>query len=282
MFGAPVKAVLQKLKHRGRLGEPNTPRARIIHGRDESDLRMLCLENGLPPTGGAVDLVDRLLTIDPTGWLLGYPREPLQYSEFAHQWAAPRHAANTPSLDWDLARTIRQGGVDAQRDRRRDWIAGQLAGDKVNWQMLKERAQQAAQVGNLVLCRHVHLEMADHLIGRSKGKPAIQALCVVCIFDLCGARNREAVPKHMRATYSRFDLDRPSLTLSLVRRMGDLSAELTLTRNEVREIFLSVATCLKVPRSPRKLWKVLQLALEGTLDCEDRASGSRITRDLLE
>jgi hypothetical protein len=281
MFGEPVKTVVQKLKHRGLLVEPNNPRARIGHGRDESDLRMLCLENGLQPTGAGADLVDRLLTIDPSGWLLGYPRELLQCSDFADHLAAPRNHANTPWLDCESAGPIRHD-VDAQRNRHRDRIGSGFSDDEVNWQMLKGRARQAAHVGNLALCRNLHLDMANHLIRRSKGKQAIQALCVVCTFDLCGARNRGDVPSHLRASYSRFKLDRPSLSLSLVRRMGNLSGEMMLTMNEVREIFLSVATCLKVPRSPRKLWKVLQLAMEGTLDCEEGTSGSRIIRDLLE
>jgi hypothetical protein len=78
MFGEPVKAVLRKLKQQGLLVEPDNPRARICHDRDESDLRMLCLETGLHPSGCAADLVDRLLTIDPSGWLLGYGRLTLQ------------------------------------------------------------------------------------------------------------------------------------------------------------------------------------------------------------
>jgi hypothetical protein len=44
---------------------------------------MLCLEFGLPPTGSIDQLVDRLLTIDPTGWLLGYAGELLQCSDVA-------------------------------------------------------------------------------------------------------------------------------------------------------------------------------------------------------
>jgi hypothetical protein len=282
MFGEPVKAVLQKLKEQGLLVEPNNPRARLRHDRDESDLRMLCLENGLQPTGGAADLVDRLLTIDPSGWLLGYPRELLQCSELADHLAPPRNGAQTPSLDWDPAGLITQGDFDAQRDLLRDRIGSGLSDDDAIWRMLKGRAQQAAHAGNLALCRDVHLGMANHLIRRNKGIQAFQALCIVCIFDLCGARNRDDVPAQMRATYPRFDVDRASLALSLVRRMGDLSSKMMLTMNEVREIFLSAATCLKVPISPRKLWKVLQLALEGALDCEEGTCGSRIIRDLLE
>jgi hypothetical protein len=282
MFDEPIKAVLQKLKRQGLLVEPNNPRARICHDRDESDLRMLCIENGLQPTGGAADLIDRLLTIDPSGWLLGYPRELLQCSEFADHLAAPRVGMNTPSLELDLADLITQGDFDAQRDLLQDRIGSGLSEDDATWRMLKGRAQQAAHAGNLALCRIVHLGMAHHLIRRNKKMQAFQALCIVCIFDLCGARNRGDVPPQMRATYSHFDVDRPSLALSLVRRMGDLSGEMMLTMNEVREIFISVAICVKVPISRLRLWKVLQLALEGALDCEEGTCGNQIIRDLLE
>jgi hypothetical protein len=203
-FDEPVKAVLHRLKEQGLLTEPNNPRARLRHDRDESDLRMLCLETGLSPTGGVAELVDRLLTIDPSGWLLGYPRELLQYSEFADHMAPPRNGAKTGLSDDDLT-----------------------------WQMLKGRAQQAAHAGNLALCRNVHLGMANHLIRRNKGMQAFQALCIVCIFDLCGARNRSDAPPQMRAAYSRFDVHRPSLALSLVRRMADLSGKMMLTMDEL-------------------------------------------------
>src|ERR1035441_553048 len=83
LFCEPVMTILRRLKARGILVEPNDPRARMCCCRDESDLRMLCLEFGLTPTGSIDQLVDRLLTIDPTGWLLGYAGELLQCSDVA-------------------------------------------------------------------------------------------------------------------------------------------------------------------------------------------------------
>jgi hypothetical protein len=82
-FREPVAAILQRFKTQGILVEADNPRARLSCGRDESDLRVLCLEFGLSPAGRADQLVDRLLTIDPSGWLLGYPGEPLQCSQTA-------------------------------------------------------------------------------------------------------------------------------------------------------------------------------------------------------
>src|ERR1700704_2384770 len=79
----PVRSILRRLKAQGILIEPADPRARICRDRDESDLRMLCLDTGLPPTGSADELVDRLLALDPTGWLLGFAGELLQCSERA-------------------------------------------------------------------------------------------------------------------------------------------------------------------------------------------------------
>jgi hypothetical protein len=83
LFHEPVMTILRRLQAKGLLVEPNDPHARMRCDRDESDLRMLCLEFGLPPTGSIDQLVDRLLTIDPTGWLLGYAGELLQCSDVA-------------------------------------------------------------------------------------------------------------------------------------------------------------------------------------------------------
>jgi len=82
-FREPVAVILKRLKTQGILVEADDPRARMSHGRDESDLRVLCLEFGLSPAGRADQLVDRLVTIDPSGWLLGYPGELLQCSHTA-------------------------------------------------------------------------------------------------------------------------------------------------------------------------------------------------------
>jgi hypothetical protein len=283
VFREPVKTVLQRLKAQGILVEPVNPRARICFDRDESDLRMLCLEHGLQPTGGADDLVGRLLTIDPTGWLLGYLGELLQCSEFAERPMATRREAmlNSPLLDPELAGLFGQRDVDTQRYLLRDRIERNPSDNEVVWEMLKERAQHTARDGNLALCRNVHLAMANHLIRRNKKTQALQALCVVCIFDLCGARDRSDVPAEMRATYSRFDADRASLASWLVRRLRDLSSDMMLSTSQLQEIFLFVGSCLKVPATPRKLWMILQLALEGALDCNAEIYSSRAIRDLL-
>jgi hypothetical protein len=232
-LGEPVKTVLGRLKAKGLLIEPNDPRARMRHNRDESDLRVLCLEHGLPPTGNADQLADRLLTIDPTGWLLGYAGELLQCSNLT--------------------------------DRK-------ISDDEGIWEMLKRHAQQSAREGNLALCRNVHVAMANHLIRRSKRGTALQTLCIVCIFDLCGVRNRDDLPAGIRKLHSRFDPARASLAPWLVSRVRSLSRELALSTDGIREVFLRVGTRLPVPRDPRQLWAELRRALEGDLDSDDDRS----------
>jgi hypothetical protein len=283
VFREPVKAVLQRLKAQGILVEPINPRARMRCDRDESDLRMLCLEHGLPPIGSADDLVDRLLTIDPSGWLLGYAGELLQCSEFADRTpvARKKEAANSPLPDPDLACWFAQDDVDTQRYALQKRVERDPSPDEVIWEMLKGRARQTAREGNLALCRNVNLAMANHLVRQNKKTQALQALCIVCVFDLCGARNRSDVPIEVRETYSRFDADRASLASWLVRRVRVLSRELLLSMNELREIFLFVGTRLNAPIIPRKLWAVLQLALEGAFDSDEEIYSSRVIRDLL-
>jgi hypothetical protein len=233
--------VLGRLKEQGLLVEPNNPRARMCLDRDESDLRLLCLEHGLQPTGSADQLADRLLTLDPTGWLLGYAGELLQCAEFADRTMLTRKVAPA-----DLTGSQRK---HSDKD--------------VTWQMLKQHAQQTALEGNLALCRNVYLAMANHLLRINKQPKALQALCVVCVFDLCGARNRSDAPPEKLKIDGRFDTARASLAPWLVNRVRNLSREMALSVDEIREIFLRVGTRLPIPRDSRVLWAVLQLALEG-------------------
>jgi hypothetical protein len=284
VFSEPVRVILRRLKAQGILIEPVDPRARMCRDRDESDLRMLCLEHGLPPTGSADELVDRLLAIDPTGWLLGFAGELLQCSEWAQGTLASRRetAASSPVLDPALAGLFTQSDVDAQRYPLQDRLGREPTHNEVIWEMLKGRAQQTALDGNLALCRNVHLCMANHLIRRNKKTQALQALCIVCVFDLCGVRNRSDVPAEIRKSYSRFDPDRASLPSWLVRRLSDLCREMRLSTNELREIFLAIGTRLNAPKTPRNLWVVLQLALEGALDSNAATGGDRVVRELLD
>jgi hypothetical protein len=284
VFSEPVRVILRRLKAQGVLIEPNNPRARMCRDRDESDLRLLCIEHGLRPTGSADELVDRLLTIDPTGWLLGYPGELLQCSDFANRtMVSQREAtARSPILDPDLAELFTQGDVDTQRYLLQDRMKREPTDNEVIWEMLKGRARHTAREGNLALCRDVHLAMANHLLRRNKKNQALQALCIVCAFDLCGVRNRSDVPAEIRKSYSRFDPTRASLASWLVRRISDLSLEMTLSMTELQEIFLFTAIRLNVPKTPQKLWAVLQLALEGGPGCGEEVYGSRVIRELLD
>jgi hypothetical protein len=283
-FSEPVRSILHRLKAQGILIEPVDPRARMCRDRDESDLRMLCIEHGLQPTGSTDDLVDRLLAIDPTGWLLGYAGELLQCSELAQRTLASRRerVASSSILDPDLAALFTQGDVDTQRYLLQDRLEREPTDNEVIWEMLGGRAQQTALEGNLALCRNVHLAMANHLIRRNKRTQALQALCIVCVFDLCGVRNRSDVPAEIRKSYSRFDANQASLPSWLVKRLSDLSREMTLSMNEVREIFLAIGNRLKVPKTPQELWEVLQPALEGVLDTNAQTEGSQVVRELLD
>jgi hypothetical protein len=268
VFNEPVRSILRRLKAQGVLIEPVDPRARMRRDRDESDLRLLCVEHGLQPTGGEEELLDRLLGIDPTAWLLGYAGELLQCSEWAKRalgsWRG--RAASAPILDPDLDGLFTQGDLDAQRYVLQSRLEREPTDREVIWEMLKGRAQQTALEGNLALCRDVHLAMATYLLRRNKKMQALQALCIVCIFDLCGARNRSDAPAEIRKSFSRFDPERASLSSGPVRRLSDLSRDMRLSLNELQEIFLAIGTRLHVPETPRKLWTVLQLALEGALE----------------
>jgi hypothetical protein len=221
-FGGPVEVALGTLKAHGLLTEPTNPHARMCHERQESDLRALCAKCGLESTGGVEQLAGRLLSIDPSGWLLGYPGEFLQCSELA-------------------VRAVRLASGEVQ----------------VEWVMLKRHAQQTAREGKLARCRDVHLAMANYLLGRNKRKKALQALCIVCAFDLCGARNRAPEAD------SSFDANRASLAPWLVERLSALSRDMALSMEAIREIFIGVASRLPVPQDAFTLWGLLQPALEG-------------------
>jgi hypothetical protein len=257
-FGEPVSRVLRTLKEQGLLIEPTDPRARMCHARDESDLRLLCLECGLDPTGSGEQLVDRLLAVDPTGWLMGYTGEMLQCSESAAlMMASGKEPVQLP---------IEQGDSD---------------NDAV-WQTLTRHALITAHEGNLVRCRNVHLTMANYLLRRSEHEKGLRALYIVCIFDLCGVRNRGDAPGGSRESYSRFDAARASLVPGLVRRVRDLGREMSLSVHQMHEIFLSVTARLPLPKESRRLWTVIEFALEGGLDLHDAVQCRRVIRNMLE
>jgi hypothetical protein len=235
---------------------------------------MLCLEYGLPTMGGADQLADRLLSIDPTGWLLGYAGELLQCAESAVR-------ASPPLPDPDVGELFTQREFDAMRRQLQDRGGSAPSDDDVIWQMLRERAERTARDGDLRLCRHVHLAMANHLMRRKNPLKALQAHCVVCVFDLCGVRNRSEAPVHARSTYSRFDDARTSLAPWLVTRISDLSRELVLPMDELRDVFVGIAVRLKVPKDSQKLWAAVKLAMDGCLEVEDENARNRGIRDLL-
>jgi hypothetical protein len=252
----PVTRVIRALQEKGLLVEPNDARARLCHGRDESDLRMLCLNSGLVPTGSADELVERLLVIDPTGWLLGYTGELLQCSARA------------------------RGAIAPANDREQSGIERPNPNDESMWGMLRKQALQTAREGNLLRCRNVHRTMANHLLRRNRSKKALKALCVVCIFDLCGARNC-GEPGEAGRRHPRFDSARASLAPASVRMMRSLARESTLSMYDLREIFLSVSARLPIPKDSRRLWAVLHLALKGTLDPNDAVGCSRVIQNFL-
>jgi hypothetical protein len=254
-FREPVVRVLAILKEHGLLVEPHDPHARMCHERDESDLRSVCLECGLEPTGSAEQLAGRLLTIDPSGWLLGYPGELLQCSELAAGATRMLREADSAHCDGD-------------------------SGDQVVWGMLKRHAQQTAREGNIARCRNVHLTMADYLLRRHKPSKALQALFIVCAFDLCGARNCGGARKNTDAC---FDVSHAALAPWLVQRVRNLCRDMVLTRDEIRVAFVGVSSRLPIPRDSLKLCAVLQLALEGALEFHDDAARcSRVIQTLLD
>jgi hypothetical protein len=257
-FREPVARVLARLKEHGLLIEPPNPHARMCHGRDEGALRRLCLEWRLEPAGSAEQLAERLLTIDPSGWLLGYPGELLQCSELAVRAMRMERGAtaSAPSMS--------------------------PSDDQVVWEMLKRHARQTAREGKLARCRDVHITMSNHLLRRNKLGQALQALCIVCAFDMCGARNRARLPHSTAETYPCFDAARASLAPWLVQRVKALCRDMALATDDIREIFIGVGTRLPIPKDSFKLWAVLQVALEGALESDDGEGCSRVIRKLLD
>ncbi len=286
----PVKTVLSRLKAQGLLFEPDSPRVRMCFRRDESDLRLLCLEHGLSSAGDADRLTERLLAIDPTGWLMGYPESCCSARSCSSDDGAAKNGGRggrSPERPCRLRPPSRaiasalRGDVHPQPGPALP-IKSNSAGNTEIWRLLKGHAQQTARAGNLALCRNVHLAMANHLLRRNQRTKALEALCVVCAFDLCGVRNRDDAPTERRDAYSRFDAAHASLAPWLVRRISNLSRDMVISRKEIRETFLSVAARLKVPGDPPRLWAVLQTALEGNLVADDEIRRDRAIRDLLQ
>ena len=268
VFDRPVPEILRSLKGGGILVEPGDARARLHFARDSSDLRVVCVELGLPTGGSDDDMVDRLLRLDPTGLLLGYPGELLQCADFVKRAVVadlpPPRAI--PVADPDLAEMFTQADYDAQRE----WIWGRTARepspDQVLWALLQARAQATARAGNLSLCRDAFLGMTRYLIRREKWLSAFKANCIVCIFDLSGARNRSDAPAAERPAYSRYDERLAFLEPAAIRRAKKLRLELALPMPVVGRMFLQMYAVVRPPGEPEKLWAVFRDALLGPVD----------------
>jgi hypothetical protein len=100
----------------------------------------------------------------------------------------------------DLAALFTRSDFDARQCSLQDRLQKDLSDNEVIWEMLKGHAQQTAREGNLARCRNVHVAMANHLLRRGKRGRELQALCIVCVFDLCGVRNRDDAPAEIRVS----------------------------------------------------------------------------------
>jgi len=57
---------------------------------------------------------------------------------------------------------------------------------------------------------------------------------------------------------------------------------MSLSVHRMHEIFLSVTARLPLPKESRRLWTVIEFALEGGLDLHDAVQCRRVIRNMLE
>jgi DNA-directed RNA polymerase subunit RPC12/RpoP len=101
VLGEPLDSAIAKLKVGGALLSLGEPKWHILYKKNAEELVNLCRDHGLNAFGTIEDLADRLVSVDPSGLVLGYPGELLKCSSETRR---------------SLARRMVQGRADNIRD----------------------------------------------------------------------------------------------------------------------------------------------------------------------
>lgn len=287
LLGESLDSAIERLKTDGALLPVNQPAWHILHNRGASELRKMCRDHGIKVSGTKDQMAGRLVSIDPTGVVLGYPGELLKCSPEAAQIADARREAWKQSQldDPDLRHVFARKEFEVEKELLKQRFLREAhpepSDDDVKWGMLNRRILQHAAESNLGLCRNMYLVMAGFVWRRGKLTEALRLYLTVCIYDLNGAQNRAGTPPEMLQEFPLFDPAMAMLAPAVVEGVQDLAEELGLTIDGLREAYLDAAAATHLPLAPEKAWSVLSLAIEDKIDLGDQPRCFRRIRELL-
>jgi len=148
----------------------------------------------------------------------------------------------------------------------------------VKWGVFNKRGIEYASKRLWGLYRNNRMDMADLLEKEGKLEQALSTYLEVCYLDLNGPENlTEVLTQRELQLYGEKDFDITSgfLAPGVVYQVSKLIAKLELTKNEVKEKFISENTpdrpLLKMPLSAEKAWQKLEANMK-----EDEANEKKI------
>jgi hypothetical protein len=272
VLGESLNSACDRLVVDGALRVEENAKWRIMHGRGAVELKDLCRTYQLKVSGTKEQLAERLAGIDPSGELLGCKKRLLICSDDAARFITlHRESLNAAMGDlrelWGLF-TFSQ--FEAEKDSLTNRFSakgyGRPSNDDVKWSIMNKKALQHAQEGNLGLCRNMYHAMASFLDRRGKLKQALPLYLLVCAYDLNGAMNRGGISTELLRQFPLFDSKFSFLAPGVVGEVVSIINALSMTKEELSEIFTEVAAKGSFPLPAERIWPVLILALEGNLD----------------
>lgn len=287
LLGESVASAIQRLKESGALTVVNDPMARVLHNRGVKDLKSLCSQNGVKPSGTKLQMAERLLEIDATGMMLGYSGELLKCSPEGEDIANARKAAweVTQLDDQDLRGIFDQSDFEAAKERLtaqfRQKGYSNPSDDDVKWSLLNSAALKYAKEGQLGLCGNTYLTQARFLQRRNKTQGALRLYLLVCAYDLNGAQNRGVLSPELLQKYPLFDVKMAFLAPLVVDSVRKLMAQLNYSLDQVRAMYFEATSEMGFPLKAERSWSVLCNALEGKIDLNEQPEAMRIVRELL-
>ena len=139
----------------------------------------------------------------------------------------------------------------------------------IKWGLLNKHLLEYSENNDWGLYRNTRFEMAEILRKEMKLRGALKTYLEVCYFDLNGPMNRGGTddPEILKE-FPVFDPKSAFIAPGIIDRVKIISKKLRMNLNQIKEIFIShnekLWRNLKLPISPEKAWKDLELEIRKT------------------
>ena len=173
--------------------------------------------------------------------------------------------------------TIVHGTLNIDQEEKREFDAaknelgkrfGSEPSDRdVWWSIYNKRLMEQASHGDWGLYRNTRLDMAELLRKEAKHKHAIDTYLEVSYLDSNGPRNLGgSFDTELLREFPMFDRSMAFQAPAVVSQIAELADKLGLPRDEIRELYITIATRtrnnLKTPTPPDQAWEDLANELD--------------------